>query len=501
MYSVSNAYRVAAALPIQEHRLTGTIGGYAFTENHIVAGTFHLTNQCTDTADVVLGSVFVGQLEATFTGINFGFNEWIGKKITPLFGLKVGANTWEDIPLGVYTIIEARHTAEGVSVVAYDNMYKFDKKFKKGRFQMTGGIDAFIAQACADCRVDFGMTDEEVEALPNGMEVFELFGVWGKFKDFANDIDTYRDLIYWIAQTLGCFATMNRDGELIFVPYTGTVADEVSEEHRIAGAEFADYITNYTGIYVTNMDDNSQSYYGYDVELLTAEISLVQTDIANTQAALVENQAALVNNQAEMAENERKYRDGEITQEQYLAKKEELTEERAQLNQTRKNLNKHLKQDQKRLTWLQKALAKAQAEDDGTFMDLGSNPFLQSEIFSYKERQRRAILDALDPISYTPFTCSTILGAHYDLGDVIYFTGGHAGTDGCFCCLMSYDFTYNAEYNMEGFGADPIIANTKSKDQKAIGAAQTDALAGGDSGGFVVAARNPVKIVTYTGVD
>ena len=121
-------------------------------------------------------------------------------------------------------------------------------------------------------------------------------------------------------------------------------------------------------------------------------------------------------------------------------------------------------------------------------MDLGSNPFLQSEIFSYKERQRRAILDALDPISYTPFTCSTILGAHYDLGDVIYFTGGHAGTDGCF-------------YNMEGFGADPIIANTKSKDQKAIGAAQTDALAGGDSGGFVVAARNPVKIVTYTGVD
>ena len=501
MYPVSAAYKLAAAQPVQEHRLTGMIGGYAFTEANIISGSFHITNQCTDTADVVLGSVFVGQLDATFTGINLTYNNWIGKKITPSFGLKVGANSWEDIPLGEYTIIEARHTADGVAVQAYDNMYLFDRKFKKGRFQMTGGLWAFIEQACADCHVDFGMTDEELEALPNGEEVFELFGVWGKFKDFANDIDTYRDLIYWIAQTLGCFATMNRAGELIFVPYTGTVADEVSEEHRIAGAEFADYITNYTGIYVTNMDDNSQSYYGYDVELLTAEISLVTADIASTQAELVQNQSDIVNNRAQQAENERKYRAGEITEEEYLRKRSELLVALAELQEQRKVLNKHLKQQQKRLTWLQKALVKAQNEEEGTYMELGPNPFLQSEIFSDKERERRAILDALDPISYTPFSCSTILGAHYDLGDLLYFTGGHAGTDGCFCCLMSYDFTYNAEYNMEGFGADPIIANTKSKDQKAIGAAQTDALAGGDSGGFVVAARNPVKIVTYTGVD
>ena len=59
MYNVSNAYKLAAVEKAQEHRLTGTIGGYNFTEDNIIAGTFHLTNQCTDTADVVLGSVFV----------------------------------------------------------------------------------------------------------------------------------------------------------------------------------------------------------------------------------------------------------------------------------------------------------------------------------------------------------------------------------------------------------------------------------------------------------
>lgn len=501
MYSVSSAYKLAAAQPIQEHRLTGSIGAISFTEANIVSGTFHLTNQCTDTADVVLGSVFVGQLDATFTGINLSYNNWIGKTITPYFGLKIGANTWEDIPLGVYTIIEARHTAEGVTVQAYDNMYKFDKKFKKGRFQITSGIQGFIDQACSDCGVTFGMEDEEVEALPNGQEVFELFGVWGKFKDFANDIETYRDLLFWIAQTLGCFATMNRLGQLIFVPYTGNVVDEVSETHRLAGAEFADYVTNYTGIYVTNMEDNSQSYYGYDVALLTAEIALVEADIATTQASLVQNQADIVANQAAQAENERKYRAGEITHDQYITTKTELETAMVELKATRKSLNKKLKQDQKRMTWLEKALIKAQNEEEGTYMELGPNPFLQDELFSYKERERRAVLGSLDPISYTPFTCSTILGAHYDLGDLIWFTGGHAGDDGCFCCLMQYDWTYNAEYNLEGFGVDPIISNMRTKDQKAIGAAQTDALAGGGEGGFIVAARNPVKIVTYTGVD
>lgn len=501
MYNVTNAFLAAARTDAQEQRITGSIGGFSFNNDHIIDGSFHITNQCTDTDDVVLGSVFLGQLECTFTGIEIGYSNWIGKVITPSFGLKLLNGTWEDIPLGVFTVIEAKHSAEGVSVVANDNMYKFDKKFKKGRFQMTGGLWAYISQACSDCGVTFGMTDEELETFPNGDEVFEMFGVWGKYKDFANDIATYRDLIFWIAQTLGSFATINRAGELIFKRYTGTTVDEVDEDYRLDGAVFADYITNYTGIYVTNMDDNSQSYYGYDVALLTAEISLVTADIASTQAELVQNQSDIVNNRAQQAENDRKYRAGEITEEEYLRKRSELLVALAELQEQRKVLNKHLKQQQKRLTWLQKALVKAQNEEEGTYMELGSNPFLQSEFFTDKERERRAVLGALDPISYTPFSCSSILGAHYDLGDVIYFTGGHAGTDGCFCCLMSYDFTFHNEYYMQGFGVDPIIANTKTKDQKAIGAAQTDALNASGDGGFIVAARNPVKIVTYTGVD
>lgn len=501
MYSVSSAYLEAAKSRVQSHNLTGTIGSISFSKENIITGTFHITNQCTDDEDVRLGAVYVGQLECTFTGINIEYNSWIGKVITANFGIKLANNTWETIPLGVYTIIEARHTAEGVTVTAYDNMYKFDKPFKKGRFQFFGGLQSFIERACADCHVTFGMTDEEVEALPNGEEVFEIFGLWGKFKDFANDIETYRDLIFWIAQTLGCFATINRAGQLVFRRYTNTIVDTVSENYRLVGAEFADYITNYTGINVTNMEDNTVSYYGYDATLLQAEITLVQTEIATNTARLSEIESELVANATAQAENQRKYERGEITEEQYLENKARLDQERIALDSEKSSLTRENKQLNKRLNWLFKALEKAQNEEEGTTMNLGSNPFLQSDVFTSRERDRRRVLGALDMISYTPFTCSSVTGAHYDLGDVIYFTGGHAGSDGCFCCLMSYDYTYNTEYSMNGFGVDPIIANMRTKDQKATSAANSNALAGGGSGGYIVAAKNPAKIVAYTGVN
>ena len=463
MYQVSNAFLLAAKEKYQEHRIQGTIGSYSFDKSNIVSGSFHITNQCTDTSDVVLGSVYMGQLEATFIGLNIAYTNWVGKTITPTFGLKIGANTWEDIPLGVYRVLEAEHTAEGVRVVAYDNMRKFDRKFKRSHFRFSGTMLEFIAIACSDCNVVLGMDDEDIADMPNGDETVSLFGVEGKFKDFANDIETYRDLIFWIAQTLGCFATMDRLGQLVFRKYNNEVIEEINQEHRLSGAQFADYITNYTGIYVSNMVDNSESYYGYDAALLQAEINLVESQITSVNSDLVQNAS-------DLEELEEKHRQGQITDQEYI-------EQKTQLEKQRKSLQKTKKQLQKRLNWLEKALAKAQSGEDGTWMELGDNPFLQDNLLTPRERKRRAVLGSLDEISYTPFSCSTVMGIHYDLGDVLYFTGGHAGEDGVFCCLMMYDWTFNGEYQMQGFGSDPSIANVKSQVKKKAKEANENALA------------------------
>ena len=449
MYPVSNQFLAAIYNDSVETNLTGTIGSATFTKNNIVAGSFHISNQCTDTSDITLGSVFLGQLTCTFVDVEIAYTNWIGKDITPTLSVKVGENAWESVPLGVFRVMEAKHTAEGVMVTAYDNMRKFDRKIKKAHFKnIEANLHTFITVICSDCHITFGMTQEEFFELPNSSETTFVFGYTNATKKYSNDIETYRDLLFYVAQTLGCFATIDRNGQLVFRKYKSNVAETISDRQRLSGAQFADYITNYTGIYVTNMKDDTEDYYGYDYELINTEINLCNQELERIETDLVELQ--------------RQYDEHEITEEEYLAQKKVLETERKQVN--------------KRLNWLYKARDKAQAGEEGTFMDLGANPFLQDDSSTVRERMRRRVLKALDPISYTPFTCDSVMGAHYDLGDVIYFTGGHAGSDGVFCCLMAFDWTYNAEYQMQGFGVDPSILNVKQRTDKKVKEANTNAL-------------------------
>ena len=152
MYNISNDFKSAMNAVAQEHKLTGTIGSVSFDESNIVDGSFTITNQSTDTSDVVLGSCYVGELQAEFTGLNIGWSNWVGKVVTPSFGLKVraGDNAWEYVPLGVFKITKATHTEFGVQVTAYDNMTKFDKKFKKSHFMNLSGMYNIISQLCTD---------------------------------------------------------------------------------------------------------------------------------------------------------------------------------------------------------------------------------------------------------------------------------------------------------------------------------------------------------------
>lgn len=462
MYPVSDAFLEAVKQPVIDYTVSGSIGNISFDESNIKEDSFRISNQSTDTDDVVLGSVQVGQLEATFIGLNINYTDWVGKVIIPMISLRIGANSTEGFLMGKFTVAEAKHSAEGVQVVAYDNMMKFDRKFKKSHFRSAGTPISYAQQACIDCGMIFANTQAEIETFANYDETVAIFGVSGKYKKFKNDIDTYRDLIYWCAQTLGCFATINRDGNLVFRKYTNVVVDEITESHRLTGATFEDYITNYTGIYVANMRYGTESYYGYDTAALTAEIAAVTAEKTQVETDIMNNILAL-------AELERKHEAHEITDEEYRTQKAALDNERKELDTQKKQL-------EKRLNWLNKALAKAQAGEDGSYMDLGENPLLQSNIYSHRERQRRAVLSSLDMISYTPFNCCTVFGAHYDLGDVIYFSGGHTGSDGVFCCVMGYEFALNGEYTMQGFGVNPSLEATQTKAQKTAKMANSNAV-------------------------
>lgn len=356
MYGVSNDYLTAMHSNVQRHKIKGTIGNVAFNDGNILEGSLTIVNQCSGNEEIGIGQVFVGELTATFVGLNIARGQWQDKEISITFSQNTTGTTWEDVPIGVFTIAEAQHSAAGVTVKAYDNMQKFDKACVM-RFESTTAYDV-LSYACTECGVTLGMTQVQVEALPNGNQYLAQYA--------ESDIETWRDMISWIAQTLGCFATAGRSGELLIRQYTTTAVDTIDAYHRHDGCTFSDFSTRYTGMSIVNIVDQTTSYYALE-------------------------------------------------------------------------------------------------PDDGLTYNLGSNPFLQGNV----DTMRTNVLNALAAINYVPFTSTMIGNPAYDLGDVLAFTGGSAGTESL-CCITKYVYKHHGGYSVTGVGKNPKTANGKSKTDKSI---------------------------------
>ena len=257
MYSVSADFLTAMAAPVQQHKVKGTIGSATFGPVNILAGSFSINNKICDSNEIGIGNVYIGELTATFRGVAISDGNWNGQVITPVFSLLVDEenDTWEDVPLGVFTVAEATISASGVTVKAYDNMTKFDQycttyhgsgggpQMAEGGSMVQGRIPfGALGLICKKVGVTFGMRMADVAALPNGTNPLNLFE--------DNDITTYRDMLSWIAQTLACNATINRSGELVLVPFKSASDYTFDDEHRHEGASFKDFTTRITQIWL-----------------------------------------------------------------------------------------------------------------------------------------------------------------------------------------------------------------------------------------------------------
>lgn len=358
MYNVSSDYIEALRGGAPQFDIKGTVGVVQIRDYNILEGSLSIVRQCASKNEVSIGSVYTAELDVTLINVSVPRNQWVGLTITLQEGLCLADGTYEYIPLGRYIISEAKHTRSGVVIRAYDAMSKFDKAFVLST--TSGKPYALLNYLCSQCGITFGMTQGEVEALPNGNLVWEL--------EPDNDIETYRDYLSWIAQTMSCFAEIGRDGKLYVKKYGSTVTFALNQYQRFINAEFSDFITRYTGLSVVDFKTETTNYYSV-------------------------------------------------------------------------------------------------TPDNGLTYNLGSNPFLQHSVKSIKDGMRRAVLQGMQAINYTPFTASNISGV-YDLGDVIDFEDGLS--DGAIGCIMKIDYKYCNSTKLSGFGSDPALANAKSKTDKNI---------------------------------
>lgn len=286
MYPVSKAYLQAVQENTRKFLWTGKITTkagmeYTFNNEDIVKGSGYITSQCCGSTEIEIGTVYAAELGITLlSGIDRYTLE--GAEIRVSFHLEVSDGVYEEVPMGIFEISEANRTIRCLEIKAYDYMLRFEKSFNG--FETAGNAYAFLALCCKACNVVLAHTQAEIEAMPNGSELLSVYT--------ENDIETYRDVLFYVGQVLGGFFCINREGKLEFRKYGNQPVMTVSDRHRFSSS-FSDFITRYTAVSSTNIKTQVSEYYALETDDgLTMNLGvnpLLQFGLDETRKTLLEN--------------------------------------------------------------------------------------------------------------------------------------------------------------------------------------------------------------------
>ena len=257
MYPVSEAFLQAVQGNTRKYYWTGkitTVAGveYSFTQEDIVKGSGYITAQCCGNSEIELGAVYAAEMGISlFLDIDRYTLE--DAKVELTYHLRLADGSYEAVPMGIFEVSEANRTAHVLELKAYDYMLRFDRDFNG--FETIGTAYGMMALCSTACGVELAQSQAEIDALPNGSELLSIYP--------ENDIETYRDVLYFTAQVLGGFFCINREGKLEFRQYGNTPVMEILQKHRFSSS-FSDFVTRYTAVSSTNLRTQTAEYYALE---------------------------------------------------------------------------------------------------------------------------------------------------------------------------------------------------------------------------------------------
>lgn len=157
------AYKRAIAATVRETKITGKLTLPDSTEiqiddESIVESTLALSTSAVTGDELLPGGVPSKEMSVTLRG-NLPQEQLRGAEIEPIFRLRLESGVWQDIPLGVFTVMQASDdTTRGIPVTAYDDMRKLDRITPAdcGFAAATGySPNQIVAKICAAAGVDY----------------------------------------------------------------------------------------------------------------------------------------------------------------------------------------------------------------------------------------------------------------------------------------------------------------------------------------------------------
>ena len=259
MFDVSEKFKNAVRQNTRKYEWHGTIttkGGriYEFGAKDIVKGSGYIKWQCCSDTEIELGTVYAAEM-----GISL-FSEidryTLEDAVVRLFySLTLLDGTVETIPMGVFEVSEANRGIRTLEIKGYDYMLRFEKAMKLE--SSSGTPYQFLKIACDTCKVEMAQSVTEITALPNGGTTLGIYA--------DNDIETFRDLIFYVAQVVGCFCQIDRYGRFVLKQYDNKPVLTIPQKERY-DSNYSDFVTRYTAVSSTNQTDQTSEYIAMETD-------------------------------------------------------------------------------------------------------------------------------------------------------------------------------------------------------------------------------------------
>lgn len=253
MIEVSEKFKNAVRQNTRKYEWYGSITTKAgktheFTAKDIVKGSGYIKWQCCSNTEIELGTVYAAEMGISlFSEIDRYTLE--DAEVRLYYHLTLLDGTTETIPMGIYEISEANRKVRTLELKGYDHMLRFEKSLKLE--SSSGTPYQFLKAACDACKVEMAQTVAEISALPNGKTTLGIYS--------DNDIETFRDLIFYVAQVLGCFCQIDRYGKLVLKRYGNESVWNVEQKERF-DSSYSDFVTRYTAVSSTNQISQTAEY-------------------------------------------------------------------------------------------------------------------------------------------------------------------------------------------------------------------------------------------------
>ena len=277
MYPVSEKYIAACRASFKEERITGGIKLIDGTiipidDSVVVQGSLCITSKVCSSNKFDIGTANCSEMSIKIRDKRAYDHEFGGALIKLTYGLVVdaaddGSKTWEEVPIPPFLVgTDASNSPcvrvrDMVTLKAYDMMSLLDINYPDTI--PTTSMWAALVYVCNRAGIGLAITENEFNALPNS----------GVIPDFSSEsVETCRDVVMWIAQTVGSCAFCDYRGLLRIKPFKyegGNTYDRLFTASERTAIEYSD-----TRTYLAYL----QAYVGKDVRQYSKVTTWTGTD-------------------------------------------------------------------------------------------------------------------------------------------------------------------------------------------------------------------------------